>query len=66
MPEKISPYCPPGIKTRPARLHMTPGMFAVFFANEPHMPKLFDGIHVSVHKLVIKIPSHMLEGDFNN
>jgi YhcH/YjgK/YiaL family protein len=37
------------------RLGMVPGMFVLFLPNEPHRPKVFDGEHSEVRKLVFKI-----------
>lgn len=34
---------------------MQPGWFSIFFAEDAHRPKLSDGTHTQVHKLVVKI-----------
>jgi biofilm protein TabA len=36
-------------------MRMSPGAFAVFFPSDGHMPKIADGLHPRVDKLVIKI-----------
>jgi YhcH/YjgK/YiaL family protein len=38
-----------------AQLRMASGAFAVFFPSDGHMPKIADGVHPRVDKLVIKI-----------
>jgi biofilm protein TabA len=43
-----------------ARLHMTPGSFAIFYPGELHLPKLHDGCHPHVHKVVVKIFASLL------
>ena len=42
-------------------LRMTPGSFAIFFANELHRPQQRDGTNSDVRKLVVKIAAHHLE-----
>ena len=42
------------------RIHMPPGHFAIFYPTDAHLPKVSDGLHVSVYKLVIKIALHLL------
>lgn len=37
-------------------LQMLPSYFAIFYPSDAHMPKLEDGIHPDVFKLVIKVP----------
>ncbi len=46
-------YNPPEQKGN--QIIMKPGDFAVFFPNELHLPKIFDGTNKTVRKLVIKI-----------
>lgn len=41
-------------------LRMTPGDFAIFFPDDGHRPKVHDGIHSAVHKLVIKIDLNLI------
>lgn len=36
-------------------VQMTPGSFAIFYPGELHMPKIQDGTHTEVKKVVIKI-----------
>lgn len=43
------------------RLHMFPMVYALFLPNELHRPKIFDGVHPVVRKLVVKIQGHLLE-----
>lgn len=40
---------------------LQPHDFAIFFPKELHMPKLQDGVHDNVKKVVIKIKASMLE-----
>ncbi len=49
-----SPTSPYGV------LRMVPGNFAVFFPQDGHMPKLADGVHPKVTKVVIKIDLGLL------
>ncbi len=37
------------------KIVMRPGMFAIFFPEEPHAPKVFDGEHKRIRKVVMKI-----------
>ena len=47
-----------------SRAHMTPGCFVTFLSHEAHMPKLADGVHPRVFKLVIKLELEaLLKGD---
>lgn len=39
---------------------MEPGSFAVFFPGELHMPKITDGVHATVRKVVVKIKASLL------
>jgi YhcH/YjgK/YiaL family protein len=39
---------------------MIPGTFAIFFPNELHRPKVFDGENPNVRKLVFKIHARRL------
>jgi biofilm protein TabA len=41
-------------------LRMTPGRFVIFLPNELHRPKVIDGTHPDVRKLVVKIGAHRL------
>ena len=49
-----SPASPHGL------LRMVPGNFAVFFPQDGHMPKIADGVHPEVAKVVIKIDLGLL------
>lgn len=46
--------------TRQEMLQMIPGSFVVFFPGELHMPKLQDGTHTTVRKVVVKIKASLL------
>lgn len=39
---------------------LTPGTFAIFFPADAHMPKIMDGKHTTVKKVVIKIKLDLL------
>ena len=39
---------------------LTPGMFAVFFPEDAHMPKISNTVSAHVDKIVIKIPINLL------
>lgn len=41
-------------------IHMTPGRFSIYFQEDAHRPKVNDGIHRSVRKLVVKIHNSLL------
>ena len=43
------------------KLHMTPGRFAIFGPIDAHRPKVSDGIHPSVSKLVVKVAARLLQ-----
>lgn len=43
-----------------ARVENLAGRFTVLFPGEPHLPQLFTGDHKFVHKLVVKIPAHLV------
>jgi YhcH/YjgK/YiaL family protein len=43
------------------RAHMLPGSFSIFFPSDAHRPKIADGIHGSVFKLVIKIGLDLIQ-----
>jgi YhcH/YjgK/YiaL family protein len=43
-----------------AMLRMVPGSFAIFFPEDGHMPKVADGVHPRVEKLVVKIDRMLL------
>ncbi len=47
--------------TSPTRLRMFPRAFVVFLPGELHLPKIADGSHPEVRKLVVKIQAHLLE-----
>ena len=51
------PTAPPA-----ATLLMTAGTYVVFFADEPHRPKVADGTHTAVRKAVFKIDARLIEG----
>jgi beta-galactosidase beta subunit len=40
---------------------MTPGAFAIFLPDDAHQPKVHDGIHRSVRKLVVKVDANLLD-----
>lgn len=42
------------------RLKMLPGSYVLFVPNEPHRPKVYDGQHPSIRKLVFKIDAKRL------
>jgi biofilm protein TabA len=42
------------------RLRMLPRVYALFLPNELHRPKVSDGAHPGVRKLVVKIQGHLL------
>ncbi len=39
---------------------LEPGSFAIFFPGEKHMPKIQDGVHKTIRKVVIKIKKDLL------
>ncbi|MDE1171477.1 MAG: YhcH/YjgK/YiaL family protein [Verrucomicrobium sp.] len=41
-------------------LNLLPGHFAFFPPGEPHRPKVADGTHKSMRKVVVKIAAHLL------
>jgi biofilm protein TabA len=43
-----------------SNLQLTPGVFAVFFPKDAHMPKIFNGEHKLTKKIVVKIRAHLL------
>jgi YhcH/YjgK/YiaL family protein len=44
-----------------ALLRMTAGSYAIFFAEDGHMPKVYDSVNQRVNKLVIKIDRALIE-----
>ena len=38
-----------------SQVHMRPGYFAIFYPSDAHRPKVSDGVHGEVFKLVIKM-----------
>lgn len=42
-------------------LRMTPGDFAIFFPEDAHRPKVADGKHPSVRKLVVKLGYDLMD-----
>ena len=44
-----------------ARIDNSKGLFVIFFPGEPHMPKLAMKMVPAVHKVVVKIPAHLLQ-----
>lgn len=42
-------------------LRMSPGMFAIFMPGDAHCPKIALGNSVSLRKVVVKIPVHLLQ-----
>jgi YhcH/YjgK/YiaL family protein len=45
----------------PSRVHMPAGYFAIFYPSDAHLPKISDGLHASVFKVVIKVGLHLLQ-----
>lgn len=41
--------------------YMTPGTFAIFFPEDAHMPKVYDGKNRTIKKVVVKIKADLLE-----
>jgi biofilm protein TabA len=56
-PKDLQFYLPGPTLTR---VHMLPGCFGIFFPSDAHRPKVFDGIHPDVFKLVVKINLHLV------
>ncbi len=47
-------------------LNFRKGVFGIFLSEDGHCPKIADGIHRSVHKLVVKINMDLFEGAENS